>query len=68
MIQGYISASVGCWGILSNVDIVGIMNIDKYHQILIQHAIPCGTQLSPPSFVTTRHTANALKLYLDRKT
>ena len=70
--------SVQVWGCISAggvgdlVRIDGIMNAEKYRQILIHHAIPSGRRLIGPRFTfqqdnDPKHTANKFKRYLKRK-
>ena len=49
------------------------MNAEKYRQVLIHHAIPTGKRLIGNGFIfqhdnDPKHTANAVKSYLERKT
>lgn len=49
------------------------MNVEKYRQVLICHAIPSGKCLIGNDFIfqhdnNPKHTANAVKSYLERKT
>ncbi len=55
------------------VQINGIMKVEKYRQVLICHAIPSGKCLIGNDFIfqhdnNPKHTANAVKSYLERKT
>lgn len=65
MIRGCISAS----GVGDDVKADGIMNEEKYHRILIQYVIPPG-KLATVLWHNgdCKHTANAVKANLDRKT
>ena len=67
--------SIQVWGCISAggvgdlVRIDGIMNAEKYRQILIHHAIPSGRRLIDPRFTfqqdnDPKHTANKVKRYL----
>ena len=69
LVWGCISAS----GVGDTVQIDGIMNAEKYRHVLIHHAIPSGKGLSGNGFIfqhddDPKHTANAVKSYLERKT
>ena len=51
----------------------GIIYAEKYRQVLIHHAIPSGKRLIENGFIfqhdnDPKHTANAVKSYLERKT
>lgn len=65
MIRGCISAS----GVGDDVKADGIMNEEKYHRILIQYVIPPG-KLATVLWLNgdCKHTENAVKANLDRKT
>ena len=65
------------WGCISAIDVVdivqidGIMNAEKYRQVLIHHAIPSGKHLIGNSFIFQHDKdpkLTALKSYLERKT
>ncbi|MBN3305941.1 BT2A1 protein, partial [Amia calva] len=50
----------------------GLLNAEKYRQILIHHAIPAGRHLIGPKFILLhdndpKHTATVIKNYLQRK-
>ena len=69
LIWGCISAS----GVGNIVRIDGIMNSEKHRQVLIHNAIPSGKRLIGNGFIfqhdnNSKHTANAVKSYLERKT
>ena len=60
------------WCSCDLVRIDGIMNVEKYRQIFIHHAIQSGKRLIGPRFTfqqdnDPRHTAHKLKRYLKRK-
>ena len=70
--------SLQVWGcIFANgvgdlVRINGILNAEKYRQILIHHAIPSGRRMIGTKFILQqdndpKHTANVIKNYLQRK-
>ena len=70
--------SINVWGCLSAngvgdlVRIDGIMNAEKYKQILIHHGIPSGKRLIGNKFIfqqynDPKNTANIVKRYLERK-
>lgn len=71
--------SVMVWGCMSAdgvrdlVKIDGIMNAERYRQILIHHAVPSGKRLIGRNFTfqhdnDPKHTANIIKRYLEQKT
>ena len=69
LVWGCISAS----GVGDIVRIEGIMNAEKYRQVLIHHAIASGKCLFGKGFIfqhenDPKHSANAEKSYLERKT
>lgn len=70
--------SLQVWGCISAngvgdlVRINGVLNAEKYRQILIHHAIPSGRRMIGPKFILQhdndpKHTANVIKNYLQRK-
>ncbi|MBN3274473.1 TCB2 transposase, partial [Polyodon spathula] len=70
--------SLQVWGCISAngvgdlVRINGLLNAEKYRQILIHHAIPSGRHLIGPKFILQhdndpKHTAKVIKNYLQRK-
>ncbi|KAK6473362.1 extracellular calcium-sensing receptor-like [Huso huso] len=70
--------SLQVWGCISAngvgdlVRINGLLNAEKYRQILIHHAIPSGRHLIGPKFILQhdndpRHTAKVIKNYLQHK-
>ena len=70
--------SLQVWGCISAngvgdlVRINGILNAEKYRQILIHHAIPSGRRMIGTKFILQqdndpKHTANVIKNYLQRK-
>ena len=70
--------SLQVWGCISAngvgdlVRINGILNAEKYRQILIHHAIPSGRRMMGTKFILQqdndpKHTANVIKNYLQRK-
>lgn len=70
--------SLQVWGCISAngvgdlVRVNGIMDADKYKQILQHHAIPCGTKLIGRGFLMQqdndpKHTARRIKDYLNSK-
>ena len=68
MVSGWISAS----GVGDIVCIDGILNAKKYWQILIHDAIPSGKHLIGNWIIfqhdnDPKHTAHAVKSYLERK-
>ena len=75
MVEG-LSWFEGCISVSGVGDIVridGIMNAEKYRQVLIHHAILSGKRLIGNGFTfqydnDPKHTANAVKSYLERKT
>ena len=71
--------SVMVWACISASDvghivrIDGILNAEKYRQVLIHHAIPSGKRPGGNCFIfqhdnDPKHTAHAVKSYLERKT
>ena len=69
LVWGCIYAS----GVGDIVRIDGIMNAGKYRQVLIHHAIPSGKRPVANCFIfqhdnDPKHTAYAVKSYLERKT
>ncbi len=68
MVWGAFSAQ----GVGKLIRIKGILVKEKYRQILIKHAVPCGKKLIGKSFILQqdndpKHTANIVKRYLQRK-
>ena len=70
--------SIKIWGCLTVngggnlVRIDGIMNAEKYRQILVHHAVPSGKRLISNCFIfqqdnDNKHTALKVKIYLERK-
>ena len=67
-VWGCISAS----GVGDLVRINGVLNAEKYRQILIHHAIPSGSRMIGikcilQQYNNPKHTANVIKNYLQRK-
>ena len=70
----YGGGSVLVWACISASGIVridGIVNAEKYRQVLIHHAIPSGKRLIGNGFIFQhdndhKHTANTFKSYLER--
>ena len=67
-VWGCISAS----GVGNLVRINGVLNAEKYKQILIHHAIPSGSRMIGTKCIlqqynNPKHTANVIKNYLQRK-
>ena len=67
-VWGCISAN----GVGDLVRINGVLNAEKYRQILIHHAIPSGRRMIGPKFILQqdndpKHTAKVIKNYLQRK-
>ena len=68
MVWGCISAN----GVGDLVKIEGIMNAEKYRQLLIHHAVPSGKRLIGNGFIfqhdnDPKHTSNVVKAYLQKK-
>ena len=67
-VWGCISAN----GVGDLVRINGVLNAEKYRQILIHHAIPSGRRMIGPKFILQqdndpKHTAKVIKNYLQCK-
>jgi hypothetical protein len=68
MVWGAFSAN----GVGKLVRIKGVLVKEKYRQILVKHAVPCGKKLIGKPFVLQqdndpKHTAHVVKRYLDKK-
>lgn len=67
---GWVCFSANGFGDLFRIK--GVLNAEKYRQILIHHAVPSGRRLTGPRFILQqdnepKHRANVIRNYLQRK-